>query len=100
MRRVLLPGLFLVSLAIAFDTHAQDAIRILVGFPPGGSADLIARLAADKARDALGAQVIVENRPGAGGQIAAEALKNAAPDGKTLMASPVAVTVIAPLTHK
>ena len=90
----------LVALAAAAPVRAQDAIRILVGFPPGGGADLIARLAADKARDALGAQVIVENRPGAGGQIAAEALKNAAPDGKTLMASPVAVTVIAPLTHK
>ena len=90
----------LVALAAATPVRAQDTVRILVGFPPGGGADLIARLAADKARDALGAQVIVENRPGAGGQIAAEALKNAAPDGKTLMASPVAVTVIAPLTHK
>ena len=91
----------LIALAAAPSARAQDTtVRILVGFPPGGGADLIARLAADKARDALGAQVIVENRPGAGGQIAAEALKNAAPDGKTLMASPVAVTVIAPLTHK
>ena len=90
----------LIVLAAVTPVRAQDTVRILVGFPPGGGADLIARLAADKARDALGAQVIVENRPGAGGQIAAEALKNAAPDGKTLMASPVAVTVIAPLTHK
>ena len=99
---MLLRAVFLmVSLAGVVPVRAQDAtVRILVGFPPGGSADLIARLAAEKARDTLGAPVIVENRPGAGGQIAAEMLKNAAPDGRTLMAAPVAVTVIYPLTYK
>ena len=93
-------GLLVVCLWLIQPAHAQDAIRILVGFPPGGSADLIARLAAEKAREALGATVIVENRPGAGGQIAAEMLKNAAPDGRIVMAAPVAVTVIYPLTYK
>jgi tripartite-type tricarboxylate transporter receptor subunit TctC len=96
----LLHIVLLVLLASGKPASAQDAVRILVGFPPGGGADLIARLAADKARESLGVAVVVENRPGAGGQIAAEALKNAAPDGRTLMAAPVAVTVIAPLTHK
>jgi tripartite-type tricarboxylate transporter receptor subunit TctC len=93
-------GALLAALAIASPLHAQDAVRVLVGFPPGGGADLIARLAADKARESLGVAVVVENRPGAGGQIAAEALKNAAPDGRTLMAAPIAVTVIYPLTYK
>ena len=93
-------AILVCALTVAAPVAAQDAVRVLVGFPPGGGADLIARLAADKAREALGVAVVVENRPGAGGQIAAEALKNAAPDGKTLMASPVAVTVIAPLTHR
>ena len=93
-------GLLVVLLALVLPAHAQDSVRILVGFPPGGGADLIARLAAEKARESLGGTVIVENRPGAGGQIAAEMLKNAAPDGRTLMAAPVAVTVIAPLTHR
>jgi tripartite-type tricarboxylate transporter receptor subunit TctC len=98
---MLLRALLLYVLVSVLPAHAQDAtVRILVGFPPGGSADLIARLAADKAREALGTPVIVENRPGAGGQIAAEALKNAAADGRTLMAVPVAVTVIYPLTYK
>lgn len=89
----------LLAFVIAASAVAQEPIRILVGFPPGGSADIVGRLVAEKAKETLGAPMIVENRPGAGGQIAAEQLKNAAPDGRTLMASPVAVTVIAPLTH-
>jgi tripartite-type tricarboxylate transporter receptor subunit TctC len=74
-------------------------VRILVGFPPGGESDVVARLLADRMGAALGAPVIVENRPGAGGLLAAEALKQAAPDGHTLMMAPIAVTVFAPLTH-
>lgn len=88
------------ALCCALSAHAQDQVRILVGFPPGGSADVIARMLAEKARDGLGGIVIVENKPGAGGQVAAEQLKNSPPDGKTLMAAPIAVTVIAPLTHR
>ncbi len=69
--------------------RAQGAkpIRLLVGFPPGGGTDLVARTLADKLKDELGAPVVVENRPGAGGQIAAQALKAAAPDGTTLFLS-------------
>jgi len=88
------------GLALAACASAQDGpIRILVGFPPGGESDVIARLLVDRMTISLGAPVIVENKPGAGGMLAAEALKNAAPDGRTLMISPIAVTVFAPLTH-
>lgn len=92
--------LFLVF-AVAIPVNAQDGgpIRILVGFAPGGATDVIARLAQDKMRKALGAPVIVENRAGASGAIAAEALKKAAADGKTLMIAPIAVIVFAPLTY-
>ena len=59
-------------------------LRILVGFPPGGGTDAIARTLAEKLKDLLGMPVVVENRPGAGGQIAAQALKGAPADGSTV----------------
>ncbi len=81
---------------------AQPArqVRILVGFPPGGGTDAIARLLADRLKDALGVPVIVENRPGAGGQLAAQALKGAAPDGTTLFITHDHTVSILPLVVK
>ena len=74
--------------ALATPAFAQErTVRILVGFPPGGGTDAIARLLGDKLRAALGANVIVENKAGAGGQLAAQALKAAAPDGNTVFLS-------------
>lgn len=97
VRRLLIT---LAGLAAAAAAMAQPgAVRILVGFPPGGESDVVARLLVDRMSAALGVPVIVENRPGAGGLIAAEALKQAPPDGRTLMIAPIAVTVFAPLTH-
>ena len=90
----------LALLLLAATARAEDGpVRILVGFPPGGESDLVARLLADGMRTALGVPVIVENKPGASGMLAAEALKAATPDGNTIMVSPIAVTVFAPLTH-
>ncbi len=79
--------------------HAQGdkLVRILVGFPPGGSIDIVARLLADKMKDDLKATIVVENRAGAGGRIVAEQLKSAPADGSTLMITPVVVPVLAPL---
>src|SRR5450755_3115273 len=83
---------------------AQDKfdkpVRILVGFPAGGTADLIARVVADKLKDSLGVPVIVDNRPGAIGRIAAEAVKNAAPDGTTIMAVPIGPMAVVPHSTK
>jgi tripartite-type tricarboxylate transporter receptor subunit TctC len=75
-------------------------VRILVGFPPGGGTDAIARTLADRLKEELGSPVIVENRPGAGGQIAAQALKNAAPDGTTFFISHDHTISILPLVVK
>ncbi|HXZ55354.1 MAG TPA: Bug family tripartite tricarboxylate transporter substrate binding protein [Burkholderiales bacterium] len=89
-----------LGFAIGTSAGAQDGpVRILVGFAPGGTSDVIARLIVDRLKSSLGTPVVVENRPGATGFIAAEALKNAAPDGKTLMLSPISVSVFAPLTY-
>ena len=67
--------------------HAQTPVKLLVGFPAGGGTDSIARTLADKLKDQLGVPVVVDNKAGAGGQIAAQALKNAAPDGTTFFLS-------------
>lgn len=89
-----------LGLAIGASAGAQDGpVRILVGFAPGGTSDVIARLIVDRMRTSLGTPVVVENKPGANGMLVAEALKNAAPDGRTLMIAPISVTVFAPLTH-
>ncbi|MBU0826923.1 MAG: Bug family tripartite tricarboxylate transporter substrate binding protein [Gammaproteobacteria bacterium] len=78
---VLLGAALTVGLASA---QSGKPIRLLVGFPPGGGSDAIARTLSEKLKDELGVPVVVENRPGAGGQIAAQTLKAAAPDGTTL----------------
>lgn len=80
---------------------AQDRppIKLLVGFPPGGASDNLARLLAEKLREPLKQSVIVENRPGIGGRLAAEAVKNAPPDGLTFMVAPNATLVFQHLTY-
>src|SRR5260370_29295484 len=87
-------------LGIAPTAFAQDKfdkpVRILVGFPAGGTADLIARVVADKLKDSLGVPVIVENRPGAIGRIASEAVKNATPDGTAIMGVPLRPAAVIP----
>jgi tripartite-type tricarboxylate transporter receptor subunit TctC len=79
---------------------SSTPIRIMVGFPPGGGTDAIARTLADKLKDQLNQPVLVENRAGAGGQIAAQALKAAAPDGHTLFISHDHTISILPLVTK
>ena len=82
---------FLVACPLVLAAHrtlAQSApVRILVGAPAGGSTDTLARTIATEMGRQLGTTVIVENRPGAGGNIAAEAVAKAAPDGNTLLMS-------------
>lgn len=76
------------------------AVKLLVGFPPGGGTDTIARILADKLKGPLGSIVIVENRAGAGGRTAAEALKAAPADGGTFFLSHDHTVSILPLVMK
>ncbi|TXI60275.1 MAG: tripartite tricarboxylate transporter substrate binding protein [Limnohabitans sp.] len=82
-------GLTLCALGghVAAQTPSQAPIRILVGAPAGGTTDTMARTLAQALGSQLGRTVVVENRPGAGGNIAAEAVAKSAPDGNTLLMS-------------
>jgi tripartite-type tricarboxylate transporter receptor subunit TctC len=78
----------------------RGPIRIVVGFPPGGANDVVARLLSDKLKDALGQPIIIENKPGAGGMIATQQLKASPPDGSTIMLTIDHSHVIIPLTFR
>ena len=84
-----LAALMLAVCAVNAPTHAQQfptkPIRVIVGFVPGGATDIIARSLAPPLTEALGQQVIVENRPGASSQIAGTAVAKSSPDGHMLM---------------
>ncbi|MEA2906675.1 MAG: hypothetical protein QOI12_4062 [Alphaproteobacteria bacterium] len=81
-------------------TYPGKAIRLVVGFAPGGPADVMARLIAPKMSAALGQSVVVDNRPGAGGTIAARAVAEADADGHTLLLGNTSTLVISPLIYK
>jgi len=85
--------LFLSAGPVFAQGAADKAIRMMVGFTPGGSADLAARAVADGMGAALGRPVVVENRPGAGGIVAATAVARADPDGSTLLFGSISLSV-------
>lgn len=100
-RRSALAALAALPFAAPTLSRADDKpLRLLVGFPAGGGTDAIARMLGEALQAALGTTVIVDNRPGAGGQIAAQALKTAAPDGATLFVSHDHTISILPLVLK
>jgi tripartite-type tricarboxylate transporter receptor subunit TctC len=84
------------SVAFAADVYPTRPIRMVVGFAPGGGTDLTARPVAQKLSELLGQQVIVENRPGAAGNIATEQVARAAPDGYTILMGTIAALAINP----
>jgi tripartite-type tricarboxylate transporter receptor subunit TctC len=89
----------LIGVALAQSTagsYPSRPVRLVVGFPPGGGNDIIARLLSDKLSRSLGQPVIVENKPGAGGTIAAGYVKTQAPDGHTLLIGASGAMVVGP----
>ncbi len=88
--------LVLLAVLIAPAAAAQEAVRIVLGYPAGATSDILSRVAAEHMRGTLGRPVIVENKPGAGGRIANDTVKAAAPDGSTILMTPVATMAIFP----
>jgi tripartite-type tricarboxylate transporter receptor subunit TctC len=95
-------GAAALGLAFPFGIRAQgvDTARIIVGFPPGGTTDVMARKVADKLRGGYARNVIVDNRPGAGGQLGVTVLKDSPPDGSALLLTPSSMLTIYPHTYR
>ena len=94
-------GLALAGLSpTGWAQQAMESARIIVGFAPGGTIDLAARRVADKLHPGFAKNAIVENRTGAGGQIAVVAVKNAAPDGATILITPTSPLSLHRYTYK
>jgi tripartite-type tricarboxylate transporter receptor subunit TctC len=95
-RRIALAGAF----ALAGTARADEPpLRLVLGFPPGASSDTLTRLVADRMRVSLGRSVVVENKTGAVGIVANLAVKSAAPDGNTLLMTPLANMVAFPHSY-
>ena len=105
MKRLsLLSIVALFCLGFMTPISAQDyparPVQVYVGFPPGGSADIVGRLIMQKLSDSTGKQFVVENRTGAGGNLAFAATASAKPDGYSLLITPNSPLVFNQLTHK
>ena len=98
LHAALLATLAPLSLGAA-QAQERPPLKIVVGFPPGGSADTLARLIGEQLRDQY-SSVVVENRPGAGGRIALQQVKRAAPDGQTVIVLPSGPMVLFPHVYK
>ena len=85
LRAVCLLAVLCISGSGVAQPYPTKPIRLIVGYPPGGSGDFTSRIAADELSKELGVAVVVENRAGAGGNIAAETVAKAAADGYTLL---------------
>jgi tripartite-type tricarboxylate transporter receptor subunit TctC len=79
--------------------YPTRSVRIVVGFAPGGSADVLSRIMGQRLAESLGQTVIIENRPAAGGTVATDIVAKAQPDGHTLLLGSVGTMVFAPATY-
>jgi len=93
-------ALTLTAAACAASAQPGKTIKLLVGFPAGGAPDAVARAFADQLRQATGATVVVENKPGASGKLAIDALNSAPADGQTLAVIPASILALVPQVVK
>ena len=80
-------------------SQGLDACKLVVGFPPGGTVDVLARRVADKLRGGYAKAAVVENKPGAAGQIGVITLKDSSPDGSVMLLTPSSMLSIYPYTY-
>jgi len=100
MRQLIAGALGALTLSAAAADFPTRPVRIIIGFPPGGATDLVARLLTPKLSESFKQQVIVDNRPGANGALASELTAKAAPDGYTMHLGTLAALVITPAITK
>ena len=94
MRFIAAAALLVASFWAAAQPYPSKPIRFFAGYPPGGGVDTVARALGEKLSPRLGQQIVVENRPGAGGALANDAVAKSAPDGYTLLVGPIGTNAI------
>jgi tripartite-type tricarboxylate transporter receptor subunit TctC len=100
MRPFIIAAAVCAAAAHAAEWSPTKPVRFIIGFPPGGATDLVARVLQPKLSAALGKQIIIDNRPGANGLISMELLKYAEPDGHTVGLSHIGTFIISPAIQK
>ena len=100
MKTIIGALLLVLSLGVSAQDYPNRPVRLLVGFAPGGGMDTIARIIAPKLADSLGQPFLVENRTGAGGALAADALVRAAPDGYVLLLAESGTLIVPAMNPK
>jgi tripartite-type tricarboxylate transporter receptor subunit TctC len=104
MNKLRLAACVLIALiaagAATAQTYPSKAVRIIVPYPPGGTSDILSRLLSPKLNEVFGQPVVVDNRPGANGNIGAELVAKSPPDGHTLLLADLGALAISPSIYK
>jgi tripartite-type tricarboxylate transporter receptor subunit TctC len=100
LSKKIIPFALLMCASAVYAAYPERPLRFVIPFPPGGGADNLARIVGQAAGEKLGQQIVIDNRAGAGGNIAAETVARAAPDGYTLLQANIAHAISASLYAK